>query len=91
MTPASGVTANDVNAMKLNLVIKMMKAFDKKDSKTFSEEKCKDFLALAKLCSENNAVLKDDIKDSYMKLLQSVIKSVVSLSRAVLTRFLFRN
>ena len=78
MTPASGVTAENISTMKVDLICKLMESFDQKALKNLSEEKCKEFLVLAKMCSENSSVLKDDIKSSYIKLLQTVVKSIVS-------------
>lgn len=79
MTPASGVTAEAINTMKANLISKLMESFEQKGLKKVSEDKCKEFVVLAKMCSENHAVLKDDVKTSYATLLQTVIKIIVSL------------
>lgn len=89
MTPASGVTSKAISTMKVGLISKMMESFDQKGLKKFSEEKCKEFLVLAKMCSENNAVLKDDIKASYTKLLQDVIRIIVRLNLCELLFSLF--
>lgn len=79
MTPASGINAEAISTMKVDLISKMMESFAEKDLKKFSEKKCKEFQVLAKMCSENHAVLKDDFKAAYIKLLQSVVKIIVSL------------
>lgn len=76
LTPASGVTADAINKFKSDLIQKLLKNFNKTE---VNEEKSTGFVALAKMCSENSSILKDEAKSQYMTLLQKFTKKIVSL------------
>jgi hypothetical protein len=75
LTPASGVTADAINKFKSDLIQKLLKNFNKTE---VNEEKSSGFVALAKMCSENSSILKDDAKSQYMALLQKFTNKIVS-------------
>lgn len=54
-----------------------MESFAEKTLKKLSEANFNAFMVLVKLCSENSSALKDDIKISYIALLQKLVKEAV--------------
>lgn len=91
MTPANSVTADAISKFKSDLIDKLLKNFNKTE---VDEDKKNSFGALAKLCSENSSVLKEESKASYLTLLQTFIKKIVgfyeSLTRSKIKTTLYR-
>lgn len=84
MTATGAVTAAAVTTLKTDLISKMMESFAEKTLKKLSEANFNAFMVLVKLCSENSSALKDDIKTSYIALLQKIVKdAVINLSDAM--------
>lgn len=75
MATASGITADDLTSFRAELIQNILESFDGEKS---PESRSSTFIVLAKMCSENAAKLKDEIKIQYTELLQKFIKNVVS-------------
>jgi len=78
MTPAKGVTIDNINKFKSDLILQLIVGLKKVDWQNISESTCHEFGVLAKMCSDNSTSLKDDIKAQYVELLVKFIGNIVS-------------
>jgi hypothetical protein len=77
LTPSAGVTVDSINKFKSELIQKLLKTFTKTE---VDEDESSGFMALAKLCSDNSSILKEDSKSLYLNLLQNFVKKIVSFT-----------